>query len=105
MPPEKPLIAFSSACEIVANDMEVNKISRSLWSLMSCSIYFLCPGPSGNQPLRTRSRWWMTSSMLQNEEKAMTPSIVDQIRWLTNMDAAAKSTPDIANIIQLFMPM
>ena len=66
--------------------------------------YFLCPGPSGNQPLRTRSRCCITSKMLQKEEKDTTPSIVDHIRWLTITEAIPKSTPAIANNIQLLIP-
>ena len=99
------MIFFSSAREIVANDIDMIMTGISLLRFMVNLIYFLWPGPSGNQPLRTRSRWWITSSMLQNEEKATTPRIVDQIRWLTIMDAMAKSTPASANRIQLFMTM
>jgi hypothetical protein len=43
--------------------------------------------------------------MLQNDEKATTPRMVDQIRLLTIIDAAPKRTPAIAKMIQLLMPI
>jgi hypothetical protein len=43
--------------------------------------------------------------MLQNEENATTPRIVDQIRSATITDAMPKITPAIANIIQLLTPI
>ena len=50
-------------------------------------FYLLCPGPSGNHPLRTRLRCSNTSNMLQKEEKATTPKIVDSMIPSVSIDA------------------
>jgi hypothetical protein len=43
--------------------------------------------------------------MLQNDEKATTPSIVDHMRWLTIIEAMPKIIPPTTNNIQLLTPM
>jgi hypothetical protein len=42
--------------------------------------------------------------MLQNDEKEVTPRIVERIKWWTSRDATAKTIPANANSIQLFTP-
>ena len=93
-----------STCSITASILYQWSALALLTAVRVNLCYFLCPGPSGNQPLRTRSRCCITSKMLQKEEKDTTPSIVDHIRWLTITEAIPKSTPAIANNIQLLIP-
>ena len=107
-PPNLPLKREScgkcTTCSITASILYQWSALALLTAVRVNLCYFLCPGPSGNQPLRTRSRCCITSKMLQKEEKNTTPSIVDHIRWLTITEAIPKSTPAIANNIQLLIP-
>ena len=66
--------------------------------------YSLCPGPLGNHPFFTRSRWWIISKILQNDENAVTPSMVDAIKFSMMIDNAQNIMPATKNIHQHFVP-
>ena len=66
--------------------------------------HLLCPGPSGNHPFLTRSFCWYNSRMLQKDEKAVTPSIVEAIRLSTMNDKTQNTTPAMRNIHQHLTP-
>ena len=93
------VIGFSRRIEFIIK-------AKSLNTLRFCAVlsYFRCPGPSGNHPFSTRFFWWINSKMLQNEEKAVTPSIVDAIRFSTMIDSAQNTMPATRNIHQHFVP-
>ena len=55
-------------------------------------------GFSGNHPLRTRSRCWKTSRILQNEENATTPKSIESTSPSTQTESAAAAMPSTRNI-------
>ena len=66
--------------------------------------YFPCPGPSGNQPFFTRCFCSNNSPMLQKEEKAVTPNMVDAIRFSTMIDKTQNTMPATRNTHQHLVP-
>lgn len=61
-------------------------------------------GFAGNQPFSTLFFCSKISSMLQNEENAVTPVITDQIRLLISTDATTFANPKIRNSHHDFVP-
>ena len=66
--------------------------------------YSLCPGPLGNHPFFTRSRCSKISRMLQKEENAVTPKMVDTVKFDARIDSAQNINPATTNIHQHRVP-
>lgn len=58
---------------------------------------YLRRGFAGNHPLRTRSRCWNTSRILQNDEKATTPNSIERIIRSVQTDNTTAAMPSSRN--------
>ena len=105
---DKKLLYYGRMADIElpskTNPPNSSLLSGYIFASMLPLCYLLWPGPSGNQPLSTRRFWWISSNMLQNDEKAVTPRIVDAIRFSTISDNAQNAMPATRNIHQHLVP-
>ena len=66
--------------------------------------YSLWPGPLGNHPFFTRSRCSKISRILQKEENAVTPKMVDTVKFVARIESAQNANPATRNIHQHRVP-